>query len=105
MRDIYNNQTPVNLNNLFRLSEDVHQYKTRSTSNKCIFIDRVETESSRRSFVFTGTKIWNSLPVSIKSLNKLKFKAKIKSSLLAILEKKDEFLNVDQIMNEIKAFH
>ena len=52
-----------------------------------------------------GAKIWNSLPVSIKSLNKFKFKTLIKSISLEILEKADDFLDIDQIIDELKALY
>ena len=105
MHDIFNSQAPDNLNCLFRSLEDVHRYTTRSTSNKCIYVDGVRTESCRRSFRFMGAKIWNSLPVSIKSLNKFKFKTLIKSISLEILEKADDFLDIDQIIDELKALY
>ena len=103
MHDIFNSQVPDNLNFVFRSLEDVHRYTTRSTSNKCIYVDGVRTESCRRSFGFMGAKIWNSLPVSIKSLNKFKFKTLIKSISLDILENANDFLDIDQIIDELKA--
>ena len=105
MHDIFNSQVPDNLNCLFRSLEDVHRYTTRSTSNKCIYVDGVRTESCRRSFRFMGAKIWNSHPVSITSLNKFKFKTLIKSISLEILEKADDFLDIDQIIDELKALY
>jgi len=66
MHDIYNNITPQNLNNLFKSSANIHQYKTRSTTNKCFYIESVRTELMRNSFKSTGTKIWNSIPLPLK---------------------------------------
>ena len=105
VHDIFNNQAPDNLNCLFLCSslEDVHRYTTRSKSNKCIYVDGVRTESCKRSFHFIGIKIWNSLPASIKSLNKFKFKTRIKNISLEILEKADNYLDIDQIIDELKS--
>ena len=53
--------------------------------------------------IFHSVRFWNSLPVSIKILNKFKFKTLIKSISLEILEKADDFLDIDQIIDELKA--
>ena len=79
MHDIFNNRAPKNLNSLFKTSDHVRYYKTRSISNQCFYIDSIRTESSTRSFTFTGAKIWNCLPVSIKTLSKSKFKRNIRT--------------------------
>ena len=94
MHDIFNNRAPKNLNSLFRKLNNVHRYGTRSTSNQCFYIDSIRTESSRRSFIFTGTKIWNCLPVSLKTLNKSKFKRNIRT-LLQALENANDYINLN----------
>ena len=54
-----------------------------------------------------GVKIWSSLPVSNKSLNKVKFKTTVKNISLSLslemLEKADDFWDIDQIIDELKA--
>ena len=103
MHDIFNNRAPKNLNSLFKKSNNVHRYGTRSISNQCFYIDSIRTESSRRSFIFTGTKIWNCLPVSLKTLNKFKFKRNIRTLLLQALENANDYINLDQIMNYMRS--
>ena len=58
-----------------------------------------------QNFQFMGVKIWNSIPVSIKNLNKSKFKTRIKSISLEILEKADDYSDIDQIIDELKALY
>ena len=99
---------PKNLNSLFKTSNHVHCYKTKSISNKCFYNNNnsIITESSRHYFVFTGTKLWNCLPVSLKTLNKSKFKRNIRTLLLQALENANDYINLEQIMNYMKVqFH
>ena len=69
----------LNLNELFKMTSEAHHHKTRSTSNQCFYVKNIKDESMRRSFAFMNTKVWNSLPIAIKILNKSQFKTEIRN--------------------------
>ena len=87
---------------MFRLTTDVHIYRTRSALNQFYYIDKSRTEKMKRSFARTGVVIWNGLPQFLQSLRKYQFKAKIKQILFEILQKTDDCVEVPQILPNIK---
>ena len=48
----------------------------------------------KKSFTRIGVSIWNSIPLSVKTLNISNFRKKIKSLLLNVLGNEDNYLNV-----------
>ena len=105
MHDIFNKAAPFNLNNLFELPDNIHSHRTRSVLNNCFFIENVRTELVKRSFLSTGPKIWNSLPLKIKQLSKSQFKTAIRDNLLKILKDSDDYLKLDQIILFMKTIN
>jgi hypothetical protein len=67
MFKIMNNQASSYLLNNFILSSDVHTRILRSSSDFHVFNPRPNTEQFRKSFVYSGSCIWNGLPDCIKS--------------------------------------
>lgn len=67
MFKIMNNQAPSYLLNNFILSSDVHTRILRSSSDFQLYTPRPNTEQFRKSFVYSGSCIWNGLPDYIKS--------------------------------------
>ena len=49
----------------------------------------------KRAFSISGAMIWNSIPLSIKTLTKNQFKSELK--LFEILEKEDDYIRVSDI--------
>ena len=59
--------------NYFTTVNEIHSYKTRSSSSKCYFLPSVNTTAGRRSFLFRGTKLCNAIPVDINQYPRHKF--------------------------------
>ena len=59
-----------------------------------------KTERMKKSFASIGISIWNSIPYSVKSLSKYKFRNKIKQILLETLERENDNIEVsiDQLL-------
>ena len=75
MYDVHNNLAPDNIKNMFtKLSSD-HSYRTRSVTNENYYVEQVRTENMKRAFSISGALIWNSIPLSIKTLKKINSKA------------------------------
>ena len=51
-------------------------------------------------FSISGALIWNSIPLSIKTLKKNQFKSKLKRKLFEILEKEDDYITVSDITGQ-----
>ena len=51
-----------------------------------------------------GAKVWNGIPVSVRSLNKKKFKQILHSILMNILKESDGYLDFQQIFQSIKKY-
>ena len=52
----------------------------------------------KKSFTRIGVSIWNSIPLSVKTLNISNFRKKIKSLLLNVLGNEDNYLNVNYLI-------
>ena len=75
MHDIINNNSPLNISDLFTKISDVHNY-TRSAARKNLYQPQTRLNRSYKSFSSIGVKVWNSLSPSIHSLSKSLFKKK-----------------------------
>ena len=71
MFKILNALTPPNLSEMFTHSASFHDYGLRS-SRMNLALPKSRTDFYRNSFAFTGAKIWNDLPNSLKEETSLK---------------------------------
>ena len=74
----------------------VHSYRTRSVTNENYYVEQVRTENMKGAFSISGALIWNSIPLSIKTLNK-KIKSALKGKLFEILEKEHDYIRIYDI--------
>ena len=58
----------------------------------------LELKKMKKSFTRIGVSIWNSIPLSVKTLNVYNFRKKIKSLLLNVLGNEDNYLNVNYLI-------
>ena len=58
----------------------------------------LELKKMKKSFTRIGVSIWNSIPLSVKTLNVSNFRKKIKSLLLNVLGNEDNYLNVNYLI-------
>ena len=56
----------------------------------------------RSSFLRVGPKIWNSLPSDMRNLPKSTFRKKTRNKLFEILSKSDDYLEITEIMHQLK---
>ena len=71
MYDVHNNPlAPDNIKNMFTKLSSVHIYQTRFVTNEIYYVEQVRTENMKRAFSISGALIWNSIPLSIKTLKK-----------------------------------
>ena len=76
MYDVHNNPlAPDNIKNMFTKLSSVHIYRTRFVTNEIYYLEQVRTENIKRAFSISGALIWNSIPLSIKTLKKINSKA------------------------------
>ena len=54
----------------------------------------------KRAFSISGALIWNSIPLSMKTLKKNQFKSELKRKLFEILEKEDDYIRVSDIKRQ-----
>ena len=56
------------------------------------------TEKMKKYFTRIGVSIWNSIPLSLKSLNKSAYQNKIKKLLLDVLNCEDDYIEVSKLI-------
>ena len=78
MHDIINNNSPLNIADLFTEISDVHNYNTRSAARKNLYQPQTRLNLSYKPFSSIGVNVWNSLSPSIPSLRESLFKKKCK---------------------------
>ena len=66
--DVHNNLAPDNIKNMFTKLFSVHIYRTRSVTNENFYVKQVRTENMKRASSISSALIWNSIPLSIKTL-------------------------------------
>ena len=79
MFKVVNGLCPSYLSDMFTFHKTRNGYSLRS-SNTDLVIPKTRTNYYKNSFAFSGVKVWNALPCSLKQQTSLdRFKAKIKS--------------------------
>ena len=58
----------------FSSLDQVHNYNTRSKSNKNYFLDSVKTNSGKKSLKLKGIQLWNKMPSTLKSFSFYRYK-------------------------------
>ena len=58
----------------------------------------LELKKLKKTLTRIGASIWNSIPLSVKTLNISNFRKKIKSLLLNVLGNEDYYLNVNYLI-------
>ena len=102
MWDVANNSTPENIKRAFTRISEVHSYPTRSSLNDDFYTEHSRLEKMRSSFLRVGPKIWNSLPSDMRNLPKSTFRKKTRNKLFEILSKSDDYLEITEIMHQLK---
>ena len=97
--DIPEQSVPTDILRQFTKTSMIHNYNARSSSNECFYVKDSKTEPRKKSFASIGVSIWNSIPYSVKSLSKYKFRNKIKQTLLETLERENDNIEVSQLIN------
>ena len=83
---------------MFTELSSVQSYRARSVTHENYYVEQVRTENMKRAFFFiSGALIWNSIPLSIKTLKKNQFKNELKGELFEILEKEDDYIRLSDI--------
>jgi len=79
MYQFHNNTLPPLFNNYFKRAYNCHKYSIRFVANQSYFVPRVSTTKEQTSSLFVGTKVWNNIPLNIRSLPYGNFKRAEKS--------------------------
>ena len=95
MYDVHAKTAPKSLLDKFAKINTEHHYNTRLSAKECFSVKFSRTEKMKKSFTRIGVSIWNSIPLSVKTLNVSNFRKKIKSLLLNVLGNEDNYLNVN----------
>ena len=78
-----NNLAPEYLCSMFNSINENCPYGLRSATSNNLQVPCPKSEYFKRTFVYSGTNLWNSLPSNIKSLNnEICFKTKVKDYML-----------------------
>ena len=99
MWDVANNSAPENIKRAFTRISEVHSYPTRSSLNDDFYTEHSGLEKMRSYFLRVGPKIWNTLP---SDMRKSTFRKKIRNELFEILSKSDDYLEITEIMHQLK---
>ena len=95
MYDIHAKTAPKSVLDKFAKINTEHHYNTRLSVKECFSVKFSRTEKMKKSFTRIGVSIWNSIPLSVKTLNVSNFHKKIKSLPLNVLGNEDNYLNVN----------
>ena len=87
--DCVNDVTPDYFSDYFKHVSDVHSICTRQAIRDDLFLERRHTiQYGSRSVQYSGAKLWDSIPVDIRSLKSAsQFRAKLKGYFLSQYDK------------------
>ena len=102
MHDLFNNKAPRNISSLFTLASDAHHYNARFSQANTFAIQNSRTQQRIKPFSCSGSKVWNCIPLNIRSLSKHKFKAAINRKILDIVLFEDEDVDTLTITSRFK---
>ena len=70
-RNVHAKTAPQSLRKVNKFTEinTKHHYNTRLSAKKCFSVKFSRTEKMKKSFTRIGGPIWNSIPLSVKTLN------------------------------------
>ena len=63
-----NNSAPFYLSDDILYTNQVHNYMTRNIANDHLYIPQARTEYFKKSLLYIGPKLWNELPINIRSV-------------------------------------
>ena len=89
MYDISSNSAPQHISRLFRKSNLIHPYKTRSSSSGNFYIQYSRLNQQHNSTTRFGARVWNCLPPQVRQLSKKQFKKNVREILFAIFQAED----------------
>ena len=96
-----NNAVPSNICYSFLKTTDVHHYATRSSTKDDFYVEHSKLEKVCNSFLRTGPRVWNELCL-LNSETYQTFQKKLKHRLVELLAKADDYLEITQIIHEMK---
>ena len=76
MYDVHAKTAPKSLLDKFAKINTKHHYNTRLSAKECFSVKFSRTEKMKKSFTRIGVSIWNSIPLSVKTLNISNFRKK-----------------------------
>ena len=77
-------------------ADKVHLYQTRSAFSENVVLSRCDLSFTQKSITFSGAKLWNEIPVSIKKALSLdSFKDKLKAYYLQIQNETQRYSHID----------
>ena len=96
MYDISNNSLASPISGFFQKTKTRHNYETRQATKNEFSFPLVNTECRKKSIAFNGIKIWNEIPLEIRSMsNKALFKRNLFSMVTTkLLKKYPNFANL-----------
>ena len=80
--DINRQTAPDSILSQFIKTSQIHNYRTRSVSSDSFYVKVSRTDDMHAFFSRIGSQMWNSIPYSIKILQRSSFRKKIKELLL-----------------------
>ena len=103
MYDISNNSAPQNISRLFRKSNLIHPYKTRSSSGN-FYIQYSRLNQQHNSTARFGARVWNCLPPQVRQLPKKQFNKKVREILFAIFHAEDTYVEAPTLLLKMAKY-
>ena len=105
MLDVRNRTAPSNIQDLFQDIYNVHSYNTRSSASNNFYTKPSRLSVQANSFSRIGVKVWNAIPQALRNLSKNAFKKKkLKQILFNILGSQDSYIDLSEIIQNIKSW-
>jgi len=104
VHDVVNEKCPKNLVKLLTSAKDVHSYNTRFAANNQLYTQPSRLKTQFNSFSRTGTRLWNSIPNSIRCSSKRLFKKTMKKTLFLMLQNEESYFEIEKAIQLLPSY-
>ena len=104
MHDIHSKSAPRNIQNLFKTTNDIHAYNTRSSKSLKFLYQSSRLEIQKNAFSRIGVKLWNEIPLFLREKPKRIFKKELEMILIDIFKEGDSYIELSTIISKVKLF-
>ena len=104
MHSVYYKRAPKIFNKFFKHLNELHNYQTRQVDTSTYFLLRVNKQFAQNQISYRGTKLWATIPATIKNKGFHSFKQLFRKHMLSNLLNSNGITNSFFLLSSVDYF-